>query len=182
MKPVNTRKKPSKKNGKPSPRVYKVLKPTFSGPSVKIFTEGALRVLLKDHPEALQIVELATGVARPPIDAERLSAGKSYLESFMEGFPAPHARGDGKIILADAVNHPQHYNSHPSGVECIEIVRHMNFNLGNVVKYCWRADHKEIPIQDLEKAEFYLRDEIATRKSAVAKGLETVVSPKPQCS
>ena len=37
----------------------------------------------------------------------------------------------------------------------------MNFNLGNVVKYVWRADHKEALIQDLKKAQWYLADEIA---------------------
>lgn len=66
----------------------------------------------------------------------------------------------------NAVDHPPHYNEHPSGVECIEVVRHMNFNLGNVVKYVWRAGHKdEAPtIQDLEKAAWYLNDEIERRK------------------
>lgn len=66
----------------------------------------------------------------------------------------------------DPVNHPSHYTSHPSGVECIDITRHMNFNLGNVVKYVWRAGIKEEAptIQDLEKAAWYLNDEIAQRK------------------
>ena len=60
------------------------------------------------------------------------------------------------------VNHPEHYNKHPSGVECIDIVRHMNFNLGNVIKYLWRAGLKDgnADIQDLEKAKWYLEDEI----------------------
>ena len=40
---------------------------------------------------------------------------------------------------ADSVNHPAHYNSHPSGIECIEIARHHNFNIGNTIKYLWRA-------------------------------------------
>lgn len=63
--------------------------------------------------------------------------------------------------MSDAVNHPKHYNSHPSGVECIEVVRHMGFNIGNVIKYLWRSDHKhQTPIQDLEKAAWYLNDEI----------------------
>ena len=35
----------------------------------------------------------------------------------------------------DPVNHPKHYNLNPSGVECITITRHMNFNIGNAVKY-----------------------------------------------
>jgi Protein of unknwon function (DUF3310) len=64
----------------------------------------------------------------------------------------------------DPVNHPKHYTSHPSGVECIEITRHMGYNLGNVFKYVWRADLKGKDIEDLEKAVFYLQDEIKLRK------------------
>lgn len=64
----------------------------------------------------------------------------------------------------DPVNHPQHYTSHPSGVECITVTRHMGFNLGNAVKYIWRADLKNNAIEDLRKAEFYIRDEIAKRE------------------
>jgi Protein of unknwon function (DUF3310) len=65
------------------------------------------------------------------------------------------------------VDHPPHYNQSPSGVECIEIVRHMNFNLGNAVKYIWRAGYKDDQptIQDLEKAAWYLNDEIERRKT-----------------
>jgi hypothetical protein len=62
------------------------------------------------------------------------------------------------------VDHPKHYNEHPSGIECIEIIRHMNFNLGNVIKYVWRADLKNNAIEDLEKAMFYLQDEITKRQ------------------
>ena len=66
--------------------------------------------------------------------------------------------------MSDPVNHPPHYKAHPSGVECIEVTRHMSFNLGNVVKYLWRADEKGAPIEDLEKAAWYLTDEIERRK------------------
>lgn len=59
----------------------------------------------------------------------------------------------------DSVNHPKHYTSHPSGVECIQVTRHMNFNIGNVIKYCWRTDHKN-GLEDLRKARWYLDDEI----------------------
>ena len=65
----------------------------------------------------------------------------------------------------DPVNSPKHYTSHPSGVECIQITRHMSFNIGNVVKYVWRADEKGAPIEDLEKAAWYLQDEINRRKA-----------------
>lgn len=66
----------------------------------------------------------------------------------------------------DPVNHPSHYTSHPSGVECIEVTRHMNFNLGNVMKYLWRAGLKDKTptIQDLKKAAWYLNDEIERRE------------------
>ncbi len=61
----------------------------------------------------------------------------------------------------DNVNHPSHYNKHPSGIECIDIVRHMTFNIGSAIKYLWRADHKGATIEDLEKAIFYIKDEIS---------------------
>lgn len=68
----------------------------------------------------------------------------------------------------DMVSNPPHYTAHPSGVECIEITRHMGFNVGNAVKYLWRADLKGAAIQDLEKAAFYIQDEITKRKAASA--------------
>ena len=62
--------------------------------------------------------------------------------------------------MSDPVNHPAHYTSHPSGVEAIDITRHMNFNLGNAVKYIWRAGLKGDSIEDLQKARFYISDEL----------------------
>jgi hypothetical protein len=64
----------------------------------------------------------------------------------------------------DMVNHPPHYSAHPSGVECIQITEHMNFCLGNAVKYIWRADMKN-GLEDLEKAAWYINREIARRKA-----------------
>ena len=72
----------------------------------------------------------------------------------------------------DPVNHPSHYTSHPSGVECIQIARHHSFAIGSAIKYLWRAglkaDHGEDirakEIEDLEKAVFYIRDEISRLK------------------
>lgn len=64
---------------------------------------------------------------------------------------------------SDNVQHPSHYTNHPSGVECIEIVRHFNFNRGGAIKYIWRAGDKDPnkEIEDLEKAIFLLQDEVA---------------------
>lgn len=74
----------------------------------------------------------------------------------------------------DPVEHPRHYTAHPSGVECIEITRHMNFNLGNVVKYLWREGLKGYPLEDLRKAAFYLRDEIARVEARLAAAEEAL--------
>lgn len=63
-----------------------------------------------------------------------------------------------KII--DKVNHPKHYNTHPSGVECILIVEHFNFCLGNAIKYIWRANEKGNQLEDLKKARWYIDREI----------------------
>lgn len=67
--------------------------------------------------------------------------------------------------MTDMVNNPPHYTKHPSGIEVIQITEHMNFCLGNVVKYVLRCDEKGKPIEDLEKARFYLDREIARRKA-----------------
>ena len=66
------------------------------------------------------------------------------------------------------VNHPKHYTSDPSGIECIEITKHRDFCIGNAIKYLWRAGlkkedgmtdkHKQI--EDLEKAIWYINAEI----------------------
>ncbi len=64
----------------------------------------------------------------------------------------------------DNVNHPRHYTRHPSGIECIEVTRHMGFNLGNAMKYIWRADEKGNAIEDLQKARWYIEDEIKKRQ------------------
>jgi hypothetical protein len=64
----------------------------------------------------------------------------------------------------DAVNHPSHYTSHPSGVECITITEHHNFCVGNAMKYLWRAglkgDAPEKWLEDLKKARWYIDREI----------------------
>jgi hypothetical protein len=65
-------------------------------------------------------------------------------------------------MSADPVNHPAHYTSHPSGIECIQVTEHMGFCLGNAVKYIWRADLKG-GLEDLRKARWYIDREIAKR-------------------
>ena len=64
------------------------------------------------------------------------------------------------------VDHPKHYTEHPSGIECITVTEHMGFNLGNAVKYLWRADLKGNAIEDLKKAAWYIQREIAKREKS----------------
>lgn len=70
----------------------------------------------------------------------------------------------------DPVNHPDHYNRNPSGVECIEIVRWLNFNVGNAMKYIWRGGFKiSDPREDYRKAIWYLQDEITRISSELGE-------------
>lgn len=67
--------------------------------------------------------------------------------------------------MDDNINHPKHYNASPAKcvcgrrIECIDVTQHMNFNLGNAMKYIWRSEHKG-KIEDLQKAVWYLNCEI----------------------
>lgn len=66
----------------------------------------------------------------------------------------------------DNVNHPNHYTSSEASccncnrqIECIDVTRHMSFNIGNAVKYLWRYKFKN-GVEDLQKAIWYINDEI----------------------
>lgn len=124
----------------------------------------------RDMPAQLSFwVEKAGNDARQPL--------RFWLASM--GYPVPldddqaeHEKAVAAAISGqagpDMVNHPPHYTSDPSGVECITVTRHRNFNIGNAIKYLWRAglktregqDTKEKQIEDLRKAIFYITDEI----------------------
>jgi hypothetical protein len=65
----------------------------------------------------------------------------------------------------DIVQKAAHYNKNLSGVECIQIIRSFDFNIGNSFKYLWRSEHKENLLQDYKKALYYLKDELLTRKT-----------------
>lgn len=60
----------------------------------------------------------------------------------------------------DVVNHPKHYGSHPSGIECIQVTEHMDFCIGNAIKYLWRQGLKGDSIEDLKKAIWYIERKI----------------------
>jgi len=61
---------------------------------------------------------------------------------------------------ADMVNSPPHYNQ--TGIECIDAISaatgsgYKYYLQGNIMKYLWRFDYKNKPVEDLEKARWYL--------------------------
>jgi predicted ArsR family transcriptional regulator len=71
-----------------------------------------------------------------------------------------------KSIKADAVNHPPHYKV--GGIETIDFIeaKSLSYNLGNVVKYITRADHKGNKLEDLKKAQWYLNREVQTMEKS----------------
>lgn len=89
------------------------------------------------------------------------------LNYFIKGGKLPEKREDKKD---DKVNHPSHYTwlKELCGIEVIDIARHLDFNLGNSIKYILRSGHKkeegytnkQKTIEDLKKAVWYLNDEI----------------------
>lgn len=54
----------------------------------------------------------------------------------------------------DPVNNPSHYALHT--MQCIDVVKYLPFNVGNAIKYMWRHQHKNNPVEDLKKALWYV--------------------------
>lgn len=86
----------------------------------------------------------------------------------------------GMIMKDNKVSHPSHYTWLKAlcGIEVIDIARHLDFDMGNALKYLLRAGkkgeegytHKEKEIQDLEKAVWYLNDKIKMLKEEDERG------------
>jgi len=90
------------------------------------------------------------------VESRETPVGETQAKEVVTGETQPKA-------LCNVVSHPSHYTSHPSGVECITITKHMNFCRGNAMKYLWRAGQKgdsiDKEIEDIAKAEEYCRIE-----------------------
>lgn len=129
----------------------------------KVVEDGLLRMVLPDG-------RLSTF----PDDIEEVEASYGPLKLYASITPdlpdEPLADWEKELLAEkdDPVNHPSHYTSHPSGVECIQITTHENFNRGNALKYWWRAGSKpyqgktlkESALIDYEKAIFYIQMEV----------------------
>jgi hypothetical protein len=133
--------------------------------------------------EVQNCMNLGTGVVvsfevRHDADVRRCGIAETNWRNW-EFEPVPSLPPtDGKTF--DVVDHPKHYNVHPSGVECIEIMERLGSNLGSAFKYIWRADEKhDAPITDLKKALWYLRRELDIKwepSTATQERVKRVVS------
>lgn len=127
---------------------------------MKAFDDGEGGEILSAHYDTdggVRLTPLTSLDAATPREWDAASAAFRAIQASIKAAGTP-----------DPVNHPSHYNSDPSGVECIQITRHRNFNIGNAMKYLWRAGLKDqdAVIQDLEKAVWYIRDEIKRLEGA----------------
>ena len=77
----------------------------------------------------------------------------------------------GHAIDERGVNHPKHYNIHPAGIECIDVIEHMTANIAFVIKHLWRMGLKdgEPSLKDMDKALWYLNRERERLVKAGAK-------------
>lgn len=110
-----------------------------------------------------------------PVSNEREAGEGSRRQLRMEQCPSHRPgrshlpfrfRGLAADAMSDPINHPSHYTSHPSGVECIDVTEHYGFCVGNAIKYLWRAGLKGDAIEDLKKARWYIDREIRRREKA----------------
>lgn len=69
--------------------------------------------------------------------------------------------------MTDNIDHPEHYTNRDIGYECIDLAQHQTFCVGNAIKYLWRYEAKENPIEDLRKARWY-----AVRASAMQETID----------
>lgn len=85
---------------------------------------------------------------------------KKHVDEHMQLTHVATSNRTVKITKADMVNHPPHYKV--GGMETIDFIeaKKLSYNLGNVLKYITRADHKGNQLEDLQKARWYLDREI----------------------
>ena len=91
----------------------------------------------------------------------------TYTDIYGDEHTVTVANTETLLPMDDPINHPKHYTSSKAKcpkcetpIECITVTTHMNFNVGNAIKYAWRHEHKGNPKEDLMKAIWYLNQEL----------------------
>lgn len=98
---------------------------------------------------------------KPKIMIARRKKELTPLPTVKEVIATLPASVEKQLKTIDNVNHPPHYKV--GGIETIDFIeaKQLNYNLGNVIKYITRADHKGNTYEDLCKARWYLNREIS---------------------
>lgn len=151
--------------------------------SVGITPEGNLAYVVSDEPLNLQEEAKFLDTLRgntPPIPLNMWSEAAGIDIASIDKLLNNSVEVEAAVVEHDPVNKPKHYTSHPSGVECIELSEKMSFNLGNAFKYVFRRDDKENALQDVSKAEWYLKREISRLEKLVEEmpaSVEVLIHP-----
>lgn len=126
-------------------------------------------VELTSDPEEGQAAEQSIADKLVAVFCDKVSLEDAFYEDSANDISEQCTSGNSMQPAEDNVNHPSHYTSHPSGVECIEITEHYDFCVGNAIKYLWRAglkqdaDKTELDkeLEDLQKAKWYIDRKIS---------------------
>ncbi len=112
-----------------------------------------------------KVMELLISKGIAWYDAPAIMGIKPYIKQNGKMVPNPDyiEAQQKQRMKTEAIHHPYHYNAHPSGIECIDIIELMPFNVGNAFKYLYRCTEKGKPMEDLRKAQWYIRREIERR-------------------
>jgi len=114
-------------------------------------------VMLNTQRKQLGIIRLKDGTYK---SKERMQSSEPAIAGSLSKVPSIVEEHFPITMEADPVNHPEHYKV--GGIETIDFIeaKNLGYNLGNVVKYITRSDHKGDRLQDLQKAQWYLNREI----------------------
>ena len=116
---------------------------------------------LQANPSA-KLTEVAKKFKMTPSYVYKLKINTKLDKALKDG-RLPLTKSSTKREVVDKVNHPPHYKV--GGIETIDFIeaKSLNYNLGNVVKYITRADHKGSRNEDLQKALWYLNRELGRK-------------------
>lgn len=131
--------------------------------------ESKIVKAVKEMEQALDAIEKKPKLKmRSWVEANKPQRVTINLARRKDGAIVDLDKGGEVISPPNLVNHPPHYTA--GGIETIDFIeaKDLNYRLGNVVKYVSRAGKKvdSDPVQDLEKAAFYLQREIEARRKA----------------
>ena len=145
-----------KKSAKLAPTLERLMKET----KVKKAMEKHKKVMDNTISDWKQLGLFSSNTPMVKDTVTKLSPNRMAQLAYEAGKAKFRMEGD----RGDAVNHPAHYKV--GGIETIDFIeaKKLGYNLGNVVKYLTRADHKGNKLEDLRKAQWYLTREISSLK------------------